>query len=132
MHLRRLALIALPVALTIGAIGAALPAHAATPTAVVVNRHCSKGSVSNLQLQREDTGKISVDFGVDMARHRAGVTWKIKETRNGVTFVHRTTRTISDGSFSISNLLAPKSVNHILATATNPATGETCTIKATL
>ena len=135
MHLRRLTLIALPAALAIGTIGAAvpaLPAHAATPTAVVVNGHCSKGSLSNLQLQREDTGKISVDFGVDMARHHPGVTWQIKETRNGVVFVNSTTRTISDGSFSISSLLAPKSVNHIVATATNPATGETCTIKATL
>ena len=67
-----------------------------------------------------------------MARHTPGVTWKVKETRNGVVFVNRRTRTIADGSFSISSLLAPKSVNHIIATATNLKTGETCTIKATL
>jgi hypothetical protein len=132
MNFRRLTLIALPAALTIGVLGAALPAHAATPAAVVVNGHCSKGSLSNLQLQREDTGKISVDFGVDMARHTAGVAWKVKETRNGVAFVNSTTRTIADGSFSNASLLAPKAVNHIVATATNPKTGETCTISATL
>ena len=95
MHLRRLALIALPAALTLGTLGIAAPAHAATPTGVVVNRHCSNTSLGNLQLQREDTGKISVDFGVDMARHTAGVTWKVKETRNGVVFVNRSTRTIT-------------------------------------
>lgn len=131
MNVRRLALIALPATLTIGVLGAALPAHAATPTAVVVNGHCSKGSLSNLQLQREDTGQISVDFGVDMARHTAGVAWKVKETRNGIAFVNGTTHTISDGSFSISSLLAPKPLNHVVATATNPKTGETCTIQAT-
>ena len=132
MNFRRLALIALPAALVLGTVGTALPAHAATPSAVVVNRHCSKTSLANLQLQREDTGKVSVDFGVDMARHTAGVPWHVKETRNGVVIVNRTTRTIGDGSFSISNLLAPKSVNHIVATASNLQTGETCTISATL
>jgi len=132
MKFRRLALIALPAALIVGTVGTALPAHAATPTAVVVNRHCSKTSVANLQLQREDTGQISVDFGVDMARHTVGVPWKIKESRNGVVFMNRTARTIGDGSFSSSSLLAPKSVNHIVAIAHNPVTGETCTISATV
>ena len=132
MNFRRLALIALPAALTIGTLGAALPAHAATPTAVVVNGHCSKTSLDNLQLQREDTGQISVDFGVDMARHTAGVTWHVRETRNGVVFVNRYPRTGADGSFSISSLLAPQPTNHIVAKAYNPATGELCTISATL
>ena len=67
-----------------------------------------------------------------MARHTGGVPWKIKETRNGVVFMNRTARTISDGSFSSSSLLAPKSVNHIVATAHNLVTGETCTISATV
>ena len=130
--IRRLALIALPAALALGAVGATLPAHAATPTAVVVNRHCTKTSMSNLQLQREDTGQLSVDFGVDMARPVAGVRWRVIELRNGVVFVNSTTRTIADGSFSISSLLAPRSVNHVIAAASNPATGETCYISATL
>jgi hypothetical protein len=132
MNIRRLALIALPAALIVGTVGTALPAHAASPTAVVVNRHCAGKSVANLQLQREDTGQISVDFGVDMARHTTGVPWKIKESRNGTVFVDRTLRTIRDGSFSTSSLLAPKSVNHIAATARNRVTGEICTISTTL
>ncbi len=132
MHFPRLAIVALPAALAIGAVGVEIPAHAAAPRNVVVNRHCSKGSLGNLQVQREDTGQVSVDFGVDMARHTAGVVWKVKETRNGTAFVNRTVKTISDGSFSVSNLLAPNKTNHIVATASNPKTGETCTIGAVL
>jgi len=120
-------------AITAGTAGATVRSHAATnPSVVVVNGRCSKGSLSNLQLQREDTGQISVDFGVDMARHTAGVAWKVKETRNGVAFVNGTTRTIADGSFSISSLLSPKPVSHIVATASNPKTGETCSISASI
>jgi hypothetical protein len=131
MKFRRLALIALPAALTLATLGPALPAHATTiPTAVNITRQCTKTSMVNLQLQREDTGQISVDFGVNMARHTSGVAWRVKEYRNGVLFVNTTVRTIADGSFSISRLLAPSSVNHIVATATNPATGETCWIGA--
>jgi hypothetical protein len=132
MNFRRLALIALPAALSIAALGAALPAHAAT-TAVVVNGHCSQTSLDNLQLQREDTGKISVDFGVDMARHTAGVAWKVKATDNGVVFVNTTKLTIADGSFSVSRLITPQAgVNHIVGTASNPVTGETCRISASI
>jgi hypothetical protein len=129
VKIRRLALLALPAAATIGSLGLATPAHAATPINKTVA--CSKGSIANLQLQREDTGKLSVDFGVDMARHVAGVTWKVKETNNGVVFVKTTKSTLADGSFSITRRLTPyPGTNHIVATATNPASGESCTISA--
>jgi hypothetical protein len=132
MKIRRLALIALPAALGIGALSTALPAHAAS-TSVVVNGHCSQTSLDNLQLQREDTGKISVDFGVDMARHTAGVAWKVKEYDNGVRFVNTTKLTIADGSFSITRLITPQpGVNKIVAKATNAVTGETCRISASI
>ncbi len=133
MNIRRLAVIALPAALSVATLGAALPAHAATPRSVVVNGHCSKTSRDNLQLQREDNGKLSVDFGVDMARHTAGVAWKVKASDNGTVFVNGTKRTIADGSFSVSRVLTPKAgSNHIVATASNAATGETCSITATI
>ncbi len=54
-------------------------AGAATPP-VNITAQCSGTSTVNLQLQRKDTGKLSVDFGVDMARHKAGVQWKGGET----------------------------------------------------
>jgi hypothetical protein len=125
------AVVAVPVtAITAGAVGASAPARTAA-TAVVVNGRCSKGSLSNLQVQREDTGKLSTDFGVDMARHTAGVAWKVKGTDNGVAFFATTVHTISDGSFSITRLITPKpGVNHIVAIAANPKTGETCSLRA--
>ena len=127
------ATLAVPVtAIAAAGAGASVRAHAA-PRVVVVNGHCSKGSLSNLQLQREDTGKLSVDFGVDMARHTRGVAWKVKGTDNGTAFFATTMHTISDGSFSITRLITPKAgVNHIVAIAANPATGETCSLSASI
>jgi len=110
----------------------ALAVSAATPANVVVNGHCSGTSVDNLQVQREDTGQLSVDYGVDMARHTPGVLWKVTESRNGTTFVSKNVHTLADGSFSISRLLAPRAgINTIVGTATSQ-TGETCTLTASI
>ena len=99
---------------------------------VNVTLKCSGSSMVNLQLQREDTGKVSVDFGVDMARHKAGVQWKVAETNNGTTFVNKSVKTIRDGSFSITSVLAPAASNAVVGTAVNPASGESCSISATV
>ncbi len=110
---------------------AAIPVAAASAAtgSVTVDAKCSGSSVGNLQVQREDTGKLSVDFGVDMARHTAGVSWKVTESDNGSVFVTSVARTISDGSFSITRLIAPKpGTNAVVAKAVNPLTGETCKI----
>ena len=110
----------------------ATTAGAATPP-VTVTVKCSGTSTANLQLQREDTGRLSVDFGVDMARHKAGVQWKVTETDNGTTFVSTTDKTIRDGSFSITRLLVPAAgANTVVGTATNPVTGESCTVHGTV
>jgi len=124
------ATLAVPVAaITAGTAGAT--SHATTPSAVVVNGRCTKGSLSNLQVQREDTGQLSIDFGVDMVRPTAGVAWKVWVTDNGSQVAATTVRTISDGSFSITRLIAPKAgVNHIRALAINPATSEWCYLTA--
>jgi hypothetical protein len=112
----------------------ALPASAATTAkTVVVYGRCSGTSHDNLQVQREDTGKLSVDFGVDMARHVAGVVWTVKESDNGTAFVNRSVQTIRDGSFSITRTILPKpGTNTITATASNPGTGETCSLTASV
>jgi len=105
----------------------------AAPAPVNTTVKCSGTSTANLQLQREDTGKLSVDFGVDMARHKAGVQWKVTETDNGTTFVTTTAKTIRDGSFSITRLLVPAAgANTVVGTATNPLTGESCTVHGTV
>lgn len=112
----------------------ALPVAQAGAASVPVNitLKCSGTSMVNLQLQREDTGKVSVDFGVDMARHKAGVQWKVAETNNGTTFVNKPVKTIRDGSFSITSVLAPAASNAVVGTAVNPASGESCSISATV
>jgi hypothetical protein len=107
-------------------------ASAATPTSVVVNGHCSGTSVDNLQVQREDTGQLSVDYGVDMARHTPGVVWKVTESRNGTTFVSTNVRTLADGSFSITRLLAPRAGTNTIVGKATSQTGETCTLTASI
>ena len=128
------ATLAVPVAaVTAGAAGATVAAPSAAPKTVVVNGRCTKGSLSNLQLQREDTGKLSIDFGIDMARHTGGIAWKVKVTDNSGLVAATTVRTISDGSFSITRLITPKpGVNHVNALALNPATREWCYLTASV
>ena len=129
MRIRRLAIAALPVAVAAsgGTMALTQAAHAAnTLPSVVKTGSCSKGSIYSLQVQREDTGKISVDWGVDMAKPVAGVKWAVHETQNGTTFVNQVVPTISDGSWSITRTVNPQRTNVFTATAKNPATGETC------
>jgi hypothetical protein len=113
---------------------AVLPASQAGAASAPVNitLKCSGASLVNLQLQREDTGKVSVDFGVDMARHKAAVQWKVTETNNGTTFVNKSVRTIRDGSFSISSVLAPAPSTTVVGTAVNATSGETCNVSGTV
>jgi hypothetical protein len=100
---------------------------------VTVNGHCTGRSQSVLQANREDTGKLSVDFSVDMVLHRAGVVWNVNVTDNGTAVWRGTKKTLVDGSFDTNLLFAPRpGVNLIQAKATNPATGETCTASASL
>jgi hypothetical protein len=121
----------LPVALAIGLFGMVTPAQASAKPAVVVNGTCSKGSLSNLQVQREDNGTLSIDFGVDMSAHTSGVSWIVKVMDNRSMVYQGHAVTISDGSFIFSKAILPKSgTNHVVATARNSATGETCKIRA--
>ena len=128
----RLVAIAIPAVVGLGVLAASAPAHAAVNNRTVAG-HCTGTSRSTLQVSREDTGKLSVDFGVDMARHRSGVAWRVSEADNGTTFYHGTRYTLGDGSFDVSRLISPQpGTNTITASATNPATGETCTATASL
>jgi hypothetical protein len=130
MFKRRLATVALSAAIGGSALLASVPARAAS--GVIVNGHCTGSSMYSLQVQKEDTGKISVDWGVDMSRHTGGVAWHVTEADNGLVFVNTTVKTIADGSFSVTRLLSPQATNKITASAKNPATGETCSAHATI
>jgi hypothetical protein len=94
--------------------------------------HCSGTSTYSLQVQRETPTSLSIDWGVDMARHKAGVAWKVTETVNGTAIVNRTVLTIGDGSFSITKTAPALRSNTVSASATNLTTGETCAASLTL
>jgi hypothetical protein len=136
MHSRRITATVLSV--TAGLVSAGIlvggtPVHAATPAPVVVNARCSGSSRANLQLQREDTGRLSIDFGVDMAAHKAGVVWKATVVDNTATVYMGSPKTIFDGSFSVTRVVNPQAgANKVTGTATNPATGETCRVAGTI
>ena len=126
---------------TVGATGlaglvlvAAVPAASASAAMNSTNiTHNCGTNVANLQVQREDTGQLSVDFGIDMAKHTAGVPWRVKQTRNGKLFDSATVRTIADGSFSITRALDPVAgTNTFVAYAVNARTGQTCSITGSL
>ena len=72
MRISRSVPVLLPAALAFGLFGMVMPAQASTKPAAVVNGTCSKGSLSNLQVQREDNGTLNIDFGVDMSAHERG------------------------------------------------------------
>ena len=121
--------------LGVGGIGLTGASAATRPHASSVNVTvpCSQGSLGNLQVQREDNGQLSIDVGVDMARHSAGVAWKVKVTDNGTVVANSIVRTVSDGSFSVTRLLSPKAgANHVVFTATNLKSHETCSIQGTV
>jgi hypothetical protein len=130
---RRIAAIAAAVTLGTTAAGVGVASAAPGPQpSTAATASCTKTSRANLQLQREDTGTLSVDGGVDMARHTAGVPWRVRVTDNGATLASTTVRTISDGSFSITRTITPRAgANHVVFTATNLRTGETCVLNGT-
>jgi hypothetical protein len=137
MDTRSLKMVALTGAMSLGALAlgttvssAAVQRHIAS---VNLNSKCSQGSIDNLQIQREDTGQFSIDAGVDITRHSAGVPWSIKITENGIKIVSLTTPTLSDSSMSISRLAMPSpGVNHIVFVARNQRTGESCVVRTSM
>lgn len=135
MSIRPRTIAVLAATLTLGttAAGVGVAAAAPSPTASVnKTASCPKGSKANLQIQREDNGKLSVDVGVDMSRHTSGVPWRLKVTDNGATIARATVRTISDASFSITRTLTRlEGKNHVVFTATNLRTGEKCVLSGT-
>jgi len=126
MFKRRLATVVLSAAIGGSALLAVVPTRAAS--GVIPNGHCSGTSLYSLQVQKEDTGQISVDWGVDMARHTAGVAWHVTVADNGRVFINTTVKTIADGSFSVTGLLPPQATNKVTTWASNPLTRETCSV----
>lgn len=91
---------------------------------------CSGRSTSKIKLSPEN-GSIETEFEVD--QNRNGQTWNVTISDNGVVVVRTTAVTKApSGSFTVRRLLTNRaSADNITARATNPATGESCTARAT-
>lgn len=92
---------------------------------------CTGTSTSKIKLS-PDNGRIETEFEVD--QNKVGKTWKVAIADNGVVVARTTaTTTAPSGSFTVRRLLANRSgTDRIVARATNPATGESCTARASI
>lgn len=133
MQRARLSTIIIPVVVVATVVTGAAAAQAATKTTAARNSLCSLGGLSNIQVQREDNGTLSIDFGVDMATHTSGVAWTYRVVDNRSVVMKGTSSTIADGSFSVTRSITPwTGPNHFVAIAKSPATGEICRIRVTV
>ena len=76
MNTRTLAIATLAGALSLSTVAIGVSAAGAATSPANLNGSCSQTSLGNMQIQREDTGRLSIDVGVDMAPHHAGVRGK--------------------------------------------------------
>ena len=119
----------------IGVLGAlALATSVAAPAyakdgRVVKRGACSSSSVWKLSVG-PDSGAIETEFEVDS--NRVGQNWNVVITDNGVrVFAGSRTTTAPSGSFTVARRIPNRSgIDHIVASAKNPATGETCVGRA--
>ncbi len=86
---------------------------------------CSGSSDWKLKAKHDD-GRIEVEFEVDS--NRVGQNWRVRLADNGTTFFTGTRRTTApSGAFEVRRFTGNRAgIDHIVGTATNPATGETC------
>lgn len=98
---------------------------------VDVRGDCSAASEWRLKVQPRTTGTLRVEFEVDS--DVPGQRWRVIISDNG-TEVFAGTRRTEDGSgdFRVRRAIADRvGPDNIVATATNAATGETCTAEGT-
>ena len=123
----RLAAIGVLSAVAFGTIAAA-PAYAKT---VKVQTHgtCSKGAHWKLSLG-PDGRIIETEFEVDS--NHAGQKWNVTIGDNGTrVFTGLRTTTAPSGSFSVARRIPNRAgVDHVVATAKNARSGETCIARA--
>lgn len=125
MNIRKLATPGLALLLVVGS---ATTAFAKDGDVEVVGS-CTARSSAELKLSPEN-GKIEVEFEVD--QNRNGQKWNVTITDNGVRVATGSATTVApSGSFSFERVVANRAgTDKVVATATNPATGEKCTATA--
>ncbi len=86
---------------------------------------CSGASDWKLKA-KPDNGRLEVEFEVDS--NRVGQKWNVRLFDNGTRFFSGTRTTMApSGSFEVRQFTANRpGPDHIVARATNPATGEVC------
>ena len=92
---------------------------------------CSGASSSTLKA-KPDNGRLELEFQVDS--NKAGQKWNVRLFDNGTRFFAGTRTTMApSGSFEVRQLTANRAgADHIVARATNPATGEVCRASLTI
>jgi hypothetical protein len=110
-------------ALALATLGAA-PAHAKDGR-VETRGSCSAGSAWKLKAG-PDNGAIEMEFEVDS--NRVGQKWNVVIADNGVRVFAGTRTTLApSGSFTVARRIPNRAgVDHLVASAKNPATGENC------
>ena len=98
---------------------------------VVAVGTCTGASTTKIKLGSRD-GRIEAEFEVD--QNRNGVVWQVSLIQNGATVFSGTAKTKApSGSFKVRRTLGDSAgPDTIRGTATNLATGETCTAVATV
>jgi hypothetical protein len=98
---------------------------------VIVTGSCSASSTYKLKLGPRD-GQLETEFEVDS--NVVGQTWNVKMTDNGKRVFKGTAITIApSGSFEVGpNIPDVAGTDNVVATATNPATGERCVATASV
>jgi hypothetical protein len=120
-----------------GVVGAlALSTAAAAPAFAKDGRverrgSCSGASDWKLKLQPEH-GRVEAEFEVDS--NRVGQVWRVAINDNGVrVFTGSRTTVAPSGSFEVRRLIANRAgADHVVASAHNAKTGETCTGRLTI
>jgi len=92
---------------------------------------CSASSTSKLTLKHDD-GRIEAQFEVDS--NRVGQRWNVVMKDNGViVFSGVRTTTAPSGSFEVERRIPNRAgTDAVVASAKNPATGESCVARASI
>ncbi len=115
----------LGVAVLLGGVVAAVPAHAGGGDFIEESGACSMSSSWDMKA-KHDTGRIELELSVDS--NRLGQAWSVRLTDNGTLVFsgNRTTNGVSR-SFSVDKMLKDRAgTDRFVARTTNTRTGEVC------
>ena len=133
MNSTRIARSALITAVAAAFLASAVPAANAKGHGQEVRNQgtCSKGADWKLKAKTDD-GRLQVEYEVDS--NVVGQTWSVNLKDNGVVVFQGTRTTLApSGSFSLERRIADRAGSDtIVATASNAATGQTCSGRVVL